>query len=44
MYLSDFRNLNIQLKYKLCPIPKISGMLLKLEGFKYYMSLNFNMG
>ena len=31
--LSDFRNLNKQLKRKIYPIPKSNEMLLKLEGF-----------
>ena len=31
--LIDFRNLNMQLKRKPYPIPKVHKMLLKLEGF-----------
>ena len=34
-FLSDFRNLNRQLKSKPYPMPKIREMLLNLEGFKY---------
>ena len=37
-------NLNKQLKQKLCPVPKINDMLLKLEGFQYATSLDLNMG
>ena len=33
--LSDFRNLNRQLKRKPYPVPKIGEMLLKAEGFQY---------
>ena len=43
-FLSDFRNLNKQLKQKLYPIPKINDMLLNLEGFQYVTSLYLNMG
>ena len=43
-FLSDFRNLNKQLKRKPYPMPKINTMLLKLEGFQYAMSLDLNMG
>ena len=32
-FISDFRNLNTQLKQKPYPLPKINGMLLKLEVF-----------
>ena len=32
-FLSDFRNLNRQLKRKPYPMPKIREMLLNLEGF-----------
>ena len=42
--LSDFRNLNKQLKRKPYPMPKNNEMLLKLEGFQYAMSLDLNMG
>ena len=43
-FLSDFRNLNRQLKRKPYPMPKIREMLLNLEGFKYASSLDLNMG
>ena len=43
-FLSDFSNLNKQLNQKPYPTPKINEMLLKLEGFKYAMSLYLNMG
>ena len=39
-FLSNFRNLNKQLKRKPYPMPKINEMLLKLEGFQYAMSLD----
>ena len=42
--LSDFININKQLKRKTHPVPKINEMLLKLEGFQYAMSLDLNMG
>ena len=32
------------MKQKPYPIPKINGMLLKLEGFKYATSADLNMG
>ena len=38
-FLSDFRNLIRKLKHKPYPMPKISEMLLELEGFKYATSL-----
>ena len=41
-FLSDFRNLNKQLKQKPYPIPKINDMLFKLEGFQYSTSLDLN--
>ena len=43
-FLSDFRNLNRQLKRKPGPIPKIREMLLNLEGFQYDTSIDLNMG
>ena len=43
IFWSDFRNLNRQLKCKPYPMPKISEMLLKLEGFKYDTSLELSM-
>ena len=42
--LSDFYNLNRQLKCKPYPMPKICGMLLNLEGLKYDTSLDLNVG
>ena len=42
-FLSDYHNLNGQLKHNPCPMPKIRQMLLKLEGFKYSLSLVLNM-
>ena len=44
IFLSDFRNLNKQLKQKPYPMPKIYEMLLKLACFQYATSLDFNMG
>ena len=43
-FLSDFINLNKQLKRKPYPMPKINENLLKLEGFQYTTSLDLNMG
>ena len=43
-FLSDFRNLNKQLKHKQYPMPNINEMLFKLEGFKCALSLDLNMG
>ena len=43
-FISDFRELNKRIKRKPYPIPKIQDLLLKLEGFKYATSLDFNMG
>ena len=43
-FLSDFRNLNSQLKYNPYPMPKICEMLLNLECFQYATSLDLNMG
>ena len=34
-FLSDFRNLNRQLKHKPYHMPKVCEMLLNLEGFQY---------
>ena len=42
-FISDFWNLNIQLKRKPYPMPKIREIILKLEGFKYTMSLDLDM-
>ena len=43
-FISDFRNLNKQLKRKPCPMPNINKILLKLEGFHYAVLLDLNMG
>ena len=43
-FISDFRNLNKQLKRKPYPMPKTNEMLFKLEGFKYDTLLDLNMG
>ena len=43
-FLSDFRNLNKQLKQKPHPMPKTNEMLLKLEGFQCSLSLDLNTG
>ena len=43
-FLSDFWNLNKQLKQKPYPMPKINEMVLKLEVFQYATSLDLNMG
>jgi hypothetical protein len=43
-FVSDFRQLNKRLKRKPFPIPKISELMLKLEGFSFAMSLDLNMG
>ena len=39
-FLSEFRNLNKQLKQKPYPMPKINEILLELEGFQYATSLD----
>ena len=43
-FISDFRELNKQIKRKPFPLPKIQDLLLKLEGFQYATSLDLNMG
>ena len=43
-FLSDFRNLNRQLKCKPYHMPKICEILLNLEGFQYATSLDLNIG
>ena len=43
-FLSDFRNLNKQLKRKPYPMPKFNEILLKLKGFQYATSLDLNIG
>ena len=42
--MSDIINLNKQLKHEPYIMPKINEVLLKLEGFKYDISLDLNMG
>ena len=42
-FLSDFQNLNKKLKRKPYPMPKIRGMLLILEDFRYATPLELNM-
>ena len=42
-FLSDFRNINKQLKRKPYPMPNNTDFL-KLEGFKHTISLDLNMG
>ena len=44
IFLSDFWNLNRQLKCKPYPRPKIREMLINLEGFQYATLLDLNMG
>ena len=43
-FLSDFRELNKNIKCKPYPIPKVQDMLLKLEGFTYATAIDLNMG
>ena len=43
-FISDFRQLNLRIRRKPFPIPKIQDLLMKLEGFKYATSLDLNMG
>ena len=42
--LADLRELNKRIKKKPYPLPKISEMLHKLEGFMYATSIDLNMG
>ena len=42
--ISDFRELNKRIVRKPYPIPKISTILQKLEGFTYATALDLNMG
>ena len=42
--LSDFCNLNIQLKNKPYQMPKMCKMILQLEGFQYDTSLDLYIG
>jgi len=43
-FISDFRELNKQIKRKPYPIPNIQDMLMKMEGFQFATSLDLNMG
>lgn len=43
-FVSDFRRLNLKLKRKPYPLPRISDTLQQLEGFQYATSLDMNMG
>ena len=43
-FISEFREVNKQLKQKLFPIPKISDILQKLQGFQFATALDLNMG
>ena len=43
-FLSNLWHLNRKLKRKPYPMTKICEMILKPEGFKYAMSMDFNMG
>ena len=42
--LADLRELNKRIKRKPFPLPKISELLQKLEGFTYATSLDLKMG
>jgi hypothetical protein len=42
--ISDYRKLNKRIVRKPYPIPKISTILQKLEGFTYATALDLNMG
>ena len=43
-FITDFRELNLRIRRKPYPIPKIQDLLLKLEDFQYATSLDLNMG
>ena len=43
-FISNFINIDKQLKCKTYPMPKINEILLKLEGFQYATSLDLSMG
>ena len=43
-FLSEFRNLNRQLKHKPYPMTKIRKILFNLEGIQYATSLDLNIG
>ena len=42
--LTDFRELNKVMKRKPYPLPKISDLLQKLQGFKYATAIDLSMG
>ena len=42
--LADLRGLNKRIRRKPFPLPKISEMMQKLEGFMFATSLDLNMG
>lgn len=42
--VTDFRQLNVQLKRKQFPLPKISDLLQRLEGFTYATAIDLSMG
>jgi len=43
-FISDFRELNLRIKRKPYPIPKIGDLMLKLESFQHGTSLDLNLG
>ena len=44
VFLSGFRKLNLKIRRKLFPVPKIQYMLLNIEGFSRASSLDLNTG
>ena len=42
--LTDFRELNKVMKWKPYPLPKVSNLLQKLQGFKYATAIDLSMG
>jgi hypothetical protein len=42
--LTDFRRINVQIKMKSFPLPKISDMLRKVSGFRYATAIYLSMG